>query len=71
MLLGKQVHINGPYLFLYWVVLLAGHYFVYIPMIADEVSVQKDGNIKDKWISLLSLILYTRYTDLFVVHRKG
>ena len=71
MWLGKQVDGNGPFLFLYWDIVLAGHYCVYILMIADKVSVQKAGNIKDKWISLLSLILHTRYTGLFVGHIKG
>jgi len=71
MWLGKQVHINGPCLFLYWDVVLAGHCFVYIPMIADKVGVQGAGNIKDNWISLLSLILHTRCMDLFVGHVKG
>jgi len=60
------VHINGPCLFLYWDVLLAGHYLFYIPMISNKVSVQEAGNIKDNWISLLSLILHTRCTNLFV-----
>jgi len=60
MWLGKQVHINGPFfLFLYWNVALAGHYCVYIPIITDKVSVQEAGNIRDNWISLLSLVLHT------------
>jgi hypothetical protein len=58
MWLGKQVHINGRFLFPFWDIVLAGHYFVYIPMIANKVSVQEGGNIKDNWISLLSLILH-------------
>jgi hypothetical protein len=70
MLPGKQVHVIGPYFFPYWDVLLAGHYFVYIPMITDKFSVQEAGNIKGKWISLLSLILHTRYMGLFVGQKR-
>ena len=40
-----------PYLFLYWDILLAQHCFVYVPMIADKVSMQEAANIEDSWIN--------------------
>lgn len=52
LLLGKQVHISGPYLFLYWSVLLARHYFVIHSRGSLQSQCAEAGSIRDKWTSL-------------------